>query len=434
VAQEEFQRKTEELPLKVGFVGLGKLGLPCAAAVSVKTQSKVVGFDLNSDVEKYIKQAKVPYLEKDCEEYLKKGQVQYVDSIDAVTDYSDIIFVAVQTPHDPSFEGITPVTGDLADFDYQFLVKAIEEIASSLARNGDKSLTLVVISTVLPGTMRKFVLPLLEPLGERVKFCYNPFFIAMGQTIPDFLNPEFVLIGSDDKNAASELANFYGKIHGKSSRVMGIESAELTKVAYNTFIGFKIVFANTLREITMERGGNVDEVTDSLTLATDRLMSGKYLSAGMGDGGGCHPRDQIAMSWMAKASNLSVDIFGFLARARDAQSYRQATQIYDLSKSYGLPIVILGAAYKPDINITVGSPAILLANQLREMGASFEVIDPLVFPEVEFELRKALYFVATNHSIFRDFVFSEGSVIIDPWRNSIDEDPAYTTVRPGRGL
>jgi UDPglucose 6-dehydrogenase len=420
--------------VKVGFVGLGKLGLPCAAAISVRTKSNVMGFDLNSDVERYILDSKVPYLEKNCDDYLKKGTVTYVNTIDAVTEYSDIIFVAVQTPHEPAFEGITPITGDLADFDYQFLVKAIEEIAKSLQKNKDKSVTLVVISTVLPGTMRKFVLPLIEPFGQRVKFCYNPFFIAMGQTISDFLDPEFVLIGSDDQAAALELSNFYRTIHDKPCRIMGVESAELTKVAYNTFIGFKIVFANALREITMKRGGNVDEVTDSLAMATDRLMSGKYLSAGMGDGGGCHPRDQIAMSWLANASNLSVDIFGFLAKARDDQSQRQACQIYELSTVYDLPIVILGIAYKPDINLTVGSPAILLMNQLSKIGASFRVVDPLVYPELEFDLSRALYFVATNHSVFKDFKFSEGSVIIDPWRNSVTENPLCTIIRPGRDL
>ena len=125
---------------------------------------------------------------------------------------------------------------------------------------------------------------------------------------------------------------------------MQIESAELTNVAYNTFIGFKIVFANALGEICETLGlGNVDEVTEALALATDRLISGKYLKAGMGDGGGCHPRDQIAMSYLAQKLNLSTDPFTWLAKSRDAQTLRQAEIIRDFVFKSGIgTLVVMG--------------------------------------------------------------------------------------------
>lgn len=417
---------------KIGFIGLGKLGLPCAAAMSVKTGQSVIGFDLNPSIKTYILDNHVPYLEAECDEYLAEADIHFAESIEEVVRDAERIFIAVQTPHEEKFEGITPVSDDLKDFDYTILETAINQIARALESNQTKKIQIVVISTVLPGTMRKIVLPPLAKFKNRVKFCYNPFFIAMGQTIHDFLHPEFVLIGCDDLEAGQDLANFYKKIHSVQSEIMKIESAELTKVAYNTFIGFKIVFANTLREIVCARGGNVDEVTSALTKANSRLMSGKYMTAGMGDGGGCHPRDQIAMSWLAKNANLSSDIFGFLAKARDSQSLNQAKMIARYHHELNLPVTLLGAAYKPDINLTVGSPALLLSNQLTQMGIVHDIFDPLVFPDKQISDKPGIFFVSTNHSCFRKLSLPEGSTVIDPWFNSIEVSQASTLIRPGR--
>lgn len=417
----------------VGFIGLGKLGLPCAAAMSVMGKLKVVGFDLNPAVKNYVAEAKVPYLEARCDEFLENAQIQILDSVSDVVEQADRLFVAVQTPHESRFEGITPVPEDLADFSYDHLENAIISIRDALKDLPSKKLTISVISTVLPGTMRKITLPLLEEFGDRVTFCYNPYFIAMGTTIPDFLNPEFVLIGSDDRNAAEELEAFYSRIHNAPCSIMQIESAELAKVAYNTFIGFKIVFANTLAEITAVRGGNVDEITNALAGANVRLMSGKYMSAGMGDGGGCHPRDQIAMSWLATDAGLSADIFGWLAKARDAQTLRQAELITKTSAEFNLPVVILGESYKPDINLTVGSPGKLLQSFLSEMGVPFTIFDPFVYPENPLPETPSTFFVATNHTQFKTIKLPNGSVCIDPWGNSLPEgNDEIRIIKPGR--
>jgi UDPglucose 6-dehydrogenase len=415
----------------IGFIGLGKLGLPCAAAMSVKTGHEIAGYDVNPAVGKYIESKKIPYIEAKCEEYLEKSRITFEDSVKDVVLKSDLIFLAVQTPHEPQYEGVTPVPSTKADFNYQYLCESIEEIVDSVIDTKKEKLTLVVISTVLPGTMRKLVYPILNRAGDSIRFCYNPFFIAMGQTIQDFLNPEFVLIGSDDFQAAEELAKFYKKIHDRPSRIMKLESAELTKVAYNTFIGFKIAFANSLAEIVKVTGGNVDEVTDALANASDRLISGKYLRAGMGDGGGCHPRDQIAMSHLAEHSNLSSDIFGFLAKTRDAQTLRLAEEIQIHAAEHVLPVCILGLAYKPGINLTVGSPSLLLIHYLEMLGVSHIVWDPFI-SDTKFPSEPHVFFVATNHKEFVNLEFPSNSVILDPWGNATSESSSSTTIRPGR--
>lgn len=416
----------------VGFIGLGKLGLPCAAAISATTGKPVFGFDLDSRVKNFIRDCTIPYVENLAEQFLEKGDVRFTSSPSEVIENCEIVFLAIQTPHEPRFEGSTPVPDDTEDFDYSYLASAVSSVVESLKSMPEKKVTLVVISTVLPGTIRRVVLPLLEPVKSQVSLCYNPFFIAMGNTIDDFLNPEFVLIGSDDRGAAEELEKFYSTIHSAPTRIMKIESAELTKVAYNTFIGFKIVFANTLGEIVQQRGGDVDEVTSALAAAHDRLMSARYMSAGMSDGGGCHPRDQIAMSWLAKDAELSSDVFGFLARSRDSFTESQARMIQELSLRTKLPVCLLGLSYKKNIGLTVGSPANLLSVFLSELGIMHDTFDPFVLPDSSLPSEPRLFFVSTNHDMFRSLELPRGSIVIDPWGNAVSPQEGIELVRPGR--
>lgn len=418
----------------IGFIGLGKLGLPVAAAMSVKLNSKIVGFDKNPRISQYVLEKKVPYQELRSDEFLSKANISVASCIDDVVSNSDVIFCAVQTPHEPRFEGISPVPEVTADFDYSFLCAALEEVAHS-AKKLDRNLTVVVISTILPGTFRKKVLPIFSNL-RNVGLVYNPFFIAMGTTIDDFLDPEFVLMGSDDIVAMEKLESLYTQIHNSPVVKMKVESAELTKVAYNTFIGFKIVFANTCGEILQNLGrGSVDEVSKALSLANKRIISNKYLNAGMADGGGCHPRDQIAMSHLAKELHLSHNIFDELARARDQQTLGQARLIRDFSAESKLPVVLLGEAYKPNIGLTIGSPALLLSYFLNELGVAHTSFDPFTSNDLTFKETKfgpSVFFLATNHEIFRNFSVPDESILIDPWGFWEGVAINFKLVTPGR--
>jgi UDPglucose 6-dehydrogenase len=405
--------------MNIGFVGLGKLGLPCAAAMSVQANIKIFGYDQNKKVKDYIKTNTVPYVEKDIESFLSKSNIDFLESTEEVIEKSDTIFIAVQTPHHIKFEGIAPIPEERSDFDYSYLKNVVLEVTSYLEKNKEKCISLVIISTVLPGTINNEILPILKNVKQRVKLTYNPYFIAMGTTIDDFLNPEFILLGSVD-GESKEVSEFYKTFLSSPIADVSIESAELAKVAYNTFIGFKIVFANALAEITEAIGGDVDEVTDVLALATKRIISPAYMSAGMGDGGGCHPRDQIAMSWLAKKINMSFDIFEFIAKARDKQTERHAEYLQNIQNiSYpDSEVIILGESYKKNIGITTGSPSKLLQFYLDKLGVKYRVVDPFIKEEeITFDNEK-LFFVATPHDIFKTLSLPIKSQVIDPWKNS----------------
>jgi UDPglucose 6-dehydrogenase len=396
--------------MRIGFIGLGKLGLPCALAIEQKGHD-VLGYDIDpSRMQKesinYREQG--PDGEPSIAPLLQKSSLRF-GTLREVVKHSEIIFIAVQTPHEEQYEGITRLPEERVDFNYDYLVESVREVSEAVAElNEDR--VVVVISTVLPGTIKERILPIINP---HVKLCYNPFFIAMGTTMRDFLNPEFVLFGVIDENAAHIAEQFYRTLHKAPFYPTTLENAELIKVSYNAFIGLKIVYANLLMEICHKMGAtmDVDAVTNALRLATDRLISPKYLSAGMGDGGGCHPRDNIALSWLSRKLNLSYDFFDSLMRARE----RQTEWLAELMLEHELPKVILGKAFKPETNITTGSPAILLKNTLIERGVEVTMYDPYIDgPLPSFEA--SVFLIGTKHPQFQDFLFPKGSVVIDPWR------------------
>ena len=167
--------------MKIGFLGLGKLGLPVALAVESKGHY-VCGTDISKSTIENIKKKKIEYKEIWVDDYLSKSSLDILD-IEGVVNNSDIIFVPIQTPHEEKYEGITRIPKERADFNYEFLIKGMKELSDAIEKQ-EKNKIVIIISTVLPGTIRKEVKPI---LSKKIKLCYNPFFIAMGSTIRDFL-------------------------------------------------------------------------------------------------------------------------------------------------------------------------------------------------------------------------------------------------------
>ena len=416
--------------MNVGFVGLGKLGLPSALAIESRGHT-VVGYDINPKIGEYIRDRRIPYREEGAGDLLQKTRIQFLPLVE-VLRRSEIIFVPVQTPHDPLYEGITKLPDTTADFDYDYLKSACKEISRELDRLGE-SRVVIIVSTVLPGTIEREIKPL---LSSRIKLCYNPFFIAMGTTISDFLHPEIVLFGVDDPDALAKAREFYSTITDVPFHEMNIVNAELVKVNYNTFITMKINFANNLMEICHKmksQGADVDVVIDALSDCTKRIISPTYMRGGMPDGGGCHPRDNIALADFAKRYDLSNDIYtrGMVIRERHIAWFADMIRGYDTPKKK----VILGKSYKPDTNLTVGSSSMRLYNELASDGLPpVSIWDPHVDGAdgvADLQKEPAVFFIGTRHDTFQDLKYPRGSIVIDPF-GYIKRRDGITVVPVGR--
>lgn len=248
---------------RVGFIGCGKLGQACAEMVA--EVHDVVGYDVAP---------------RDPENF------EMVDRLRDAVQGQDIVFIAVQTPHDPEYDGRAP-TSHLPpkDFDYTIVKNVLREVNVVAEPNQ----LIVLISTVMPGTVRRE----LEPLITNARFVYNPYLIAMGTVKWDMVNPEMVMIGTQDGSEtgdARELIEFYETIMQNNPRyVVGTwDECECIKVFYNTFISAKVSLVNMIQDVAMKQGNiNAEVVCDALAASTRRIMGPAYMKPGMGDGGAC---------------------------------------------------------------------------------------------------------------------------------------------------
>jgi UDPglucose 6-dehydrogenase len=355
-----------------------------------------------------------------------------VCDIDEVVNESEWIFIAVPTPHAEGYDGSVPSSHmEPRDFGHDAVIEAINNV-NRYARSSKK---VVLISTVLPGTTRKKFVPLLDSTHQ---FLYNPYLIAMGSVKWDMVNPEMVIIGTEDGSitgVASELIDLYRTMMENDPRyeIGTWDECESIKIFYNTFISAKVGLVNMVQDFALRIGNiNVDVVTNALSRSTMRIMGPKYMTAGMGDAGACHPRDNIALRWLAKEYDIGYDLFDTVMHAREIQAENLAKYLIDVSLSHGgLPIVIHGKAYKPDVPYCIGSYSTLVGHYVTKHGhTALKYVDPLADDPtdvVDSVDRAAVFLWAHNRKITYEYTGNQadtkpycdilpGSIIVDPWR------------------
>ena len=389
------------------MIGCGKLGGPCGEVMS--TVCDVVGYDIVSTEQTFRVVNTIKEAVKDC----------------------NFIFIAVPTPHHKKYGGETP-THKLKpkDFNYAIVKNTVREVNKYVLPGQ----IVVLISTVLPGTIRREIAPLLT----NATLLYNPYLIAMGTVKEDMVNPECLIIGTDTgekTREAKKLISFYRKIINNTAPVnLGTwEEAESIKIFYNTFISLKISFVNMIQDVAEYVGNiNVDVVTDALKNATQRIVSTRYLTAGMGDGGACHPRDNIALRFLSQKANLGYNIFQDITKYRDIQAKNIAKRIKDIAESAKLSVLIHGISYKPDVPYTNGSYSLLIASYLKQFGIKITIIDNNIPDYRDITVQnKVVVFLSHPIKLEKELLCAlpYGSIIIDPWRSFNSSN--YTVIHYG---
>ena len=384
--------------MKVGFVGVGKLGKDAAEVLSEFYD--VTGYDINP----------------------VETTINMSDTLEGCVKGKDIVFIAVPTQHHIDYDGRYATSHlEPKDFDYTIAISVTKQVDQLV----DKDTLIVMISTMLPGTVRREIAPLIN----NGRFIYNPYLIAQGTVKFDMRNPEMIMIGTEDGSKTGDakmLSDFYQPMLQNSPRVeIGTwEEMESTKVFYNTFITAKLCLVNMIQDAAMAVGHmNVDVVTDALKYSTDRIMGPKYMTAGLGDGGGCHPRDNIALRSFAEKHNFGYDLFDAIMKAREEQANNIAKHFEKVGVSKDMPCVILGAGFKPGLATQhEGSPSILVGFYLEKLGYTV-TYDELLDQPAAYMLGWPKYF--DNH------MFAPGSYVIDPWRSCKDGGKNVTVYHYG---
>ncbi len=423
-------RHADSAPHRLCVVGLGKLGAPIAACLASRGFS-VVAVDADPHKVEAIRDGRAPVYEPGLQELLAEtgGRLKATTDLEAAVAGSEITYIVVPTPSEPD-----------GAFSLRHVLEACEAIGRGLRQPGYH--LVVLTSTVMPGSTRGQVRLALEAAsgkncGRDFGLCYSPEFVALGTVVRDFLQPDFVLIGEFDSRAGDVLESVERRARRNDPPIArtGLESAELAKLAVNTFITTKITFANLLARLCETLpGADAGEV--SAILGLDSRIGAKALRGAISYGGPCFPRDNRALARAAEIAGVPVDLPEATDRFNRWQLGWLAERVESLART-GRTVGVLGLSYKPGSDVVEEAPGTWLAGELAGRGFSVVAFDPaasgtaaavlptsvaLAAAPAECVARADLVVVATPWAEFRDIPpavwarHSQPRVVLDCWR------------------
>jgi UDPglucose 6-dehydrogenase len=362
-----------QLP-QVTVIGTGYLGLTHAVCLA-DLGHDVLAIDV--DEEKIAKAAngEAPFFEPGLEPLLRKnldaGRLRFTTSFAEVGAFGQVHFLCVGTPE-----------GAAGQADLSFVDAAASALAPYLA----SPCLIVGKSTVPVGTARRVLtrVQALAPAGRQVDLAWSPEFLREGHAVQDSLTPDRIVLGVTSDRAEALFRDVYAAplAGGVPLLVMDLETAELVKVAANAFLATKISFINAMAEVCEEAGADVIPLAEAL--GYDARIGRRFLSPGLGFGGGCLPKDVRA--FRATASALGVDSVVSLLGSVDAINQGRRDRVVALARDAaggsldGTRVAVLGVAFKPNSDDVRDSPSLAVCDRLRAEGATVSVHDPVAMP------------------------------------------------------
>ena len=357
--------------VRLSVVGTGYLGATHAAGMA-ELGHHVVGLDVDEEKIARLRAGEVPFFEPGLAELLQRGldsgRLTFTTSYEEVAAGADVHFVCVGTPQQYG--------SDAADLRY------VDDSIGALAQELHRPALVVGKSTVPAGTAARLArrLHAESPAGEAVELAWNPEFLREGYAVQDTLHPDRLVFGVASGRAEQQLRAVYAPIlaAGCPAVVTDFATAELVKVAANSFLATKISFINAMAEVCEVTGADVSQLAEALGL--DERIGPRFLHPGLGFGGGCLPKDIRA--FMARAEELGVVQAVAFLREVDAINLRRRARTVELAihevggNAAGAQIGVWGAAFKPNSDDIRDSPALDVAATLQSRGARVVVYDP----------------------------------------------------------
>lgn len=414
----------------LSLFGLGKLGLPLALC-HANVGTTVYGVDINTKLISDLQIGIIPFYEPSMYEYLKKAMEEktFFPTIDyeIALQQSDVSIVITATP-----------SNENGEFSNIYLVNAISRIGEILSKLKKEYHVIVISSTVVPGTIEKELIPaLIESSsnylipGINVDIVFDPDFVALGQVINDFENPDFVLIGSDSARGREIVKKYHSRIVKNNAKFIetNLINAQISKVCLNAYICTKISFANMISQLTEKiAGADPDEITN--TIGIDKRIGLKYFKAGLPYGGTCFPRDAVALNSINKLFGLKTQLMNGVENTNINQTQYINEKILSLIKESKFSrVFIVGLSFKSGTQVTEKSMAIELYNflnsniQVEIVGLDKLVKENQVSFDVYAEFPKELFLESHDLFIYMHGFEKEISemkkaiTIFDCWRN-----------------
>ncbi|WP_030175523.1 UDP-glucose dehydrogenase family protein [Spirillospora albida] len=377
--------KSTEVP-RLTVIGTGYLGATHAICMAVLGY-EVIGLDVDQRKIDKLASGEVPFFEPGLPELLTKalesGRLRFTTSFAEAAAFGDVHFICVGTPQQPGSDAC----------DLTFVDAAVRGLAVHL----DRRALVVGKSTVPVGTAQRLtsLVQELAPAGTDVELAWNPEFLREGFAVDDTMRPDRLVFGVASAWADERLSAAFAPILEQGTPVVrtDLATAELVKVAANSFLATKISYINAMAEVCEAVGADVKDLADSLAL--DDRIGGRFLKPGLGFGGGCLPKDIRAFAHRAEEIGVGQAV-SFLRQVDDINRRRRARTV-DLVRELlggrisGHRIACWGAAFKPNSDDIRDAPALDVARTLHGLGGHVRVYDPAAldnarraFPELRY--------------------------------------------------
>lgn len=358
---------------KIAIIGTGYVGLTVGLCLA-SLRHKVFCVDKNKEKIGQLKRGESPVFEPGTKKFLKryKGNICFTDDLRSAVLKSSIIFIAVETP-----------TRKDGSFDFRALKGAIRDIKKAL-KNQREYKVIVIKSTVPVGTTEWVKEEIKKVYRDNFSIVSNPEFLREGSAINDFLKPDRVVIGVDDKRAERIMLSVYSKI--KAPKVVtAIKNAEIIKYASNAFLATKISFINEIANICEKTGGDVKKVAEGVGL--DHRIGNSFLDAGIGYGGSCFPKDIDGLIKYAGHKGYNPGLLKAVSSINKMQQENFVKKIEEVLKRVkGNTVCVLGLSFKPNTDDIRKSAAIEVIKKLVKNGYKVRAYDPVAARKAQKEL------------------------------------------------
>lgn len=344
----------------IAVFGLGYVGCVTAACFT-DLGFRVIGVDVDARKVNAIEDGQSPFFEPGLEpliaKHLHSGLLTATLSTEEALRDADFAFLCVGTPSAPN-----------GNLNLDYLRKVSTDIAAHLDGRS-KPLTVVVRSTVFPGTCDEVVAPAVEP---RAAVVANPEFLREGSAVKDFMEPSLVVVGSRNREAAERVASLFAELPVEAS-VVALRTAELIKYTCNTFHALKIAFANEIGTLSASLGLDGAEVMETVCRDTKLNISTAYMKPGFAFGGSCLPKDLRALTYRARQLDLDLPLLNSVIPSNEAHISRAFRRVMEMGCR---KVGVYGLAFKPNTDDLRESPGVALIERLIGKGCDVKIFDP----------------------------------------------------------
>ena len=379
----------------IGVVGVGYVGLTTGACLAHIGHTVVCG-DVDAEKINRLRNGEIPIVEEGLTEIVSEGistgRLEFVVGATEVAERSNIVFLCVPTPQD-----------DDGSADLSFIEAASAEIGPVLRKGAivvNKSTVPVGTTTVVDEVIQR----------SDITVVSHPEFLREGTAVNDFLHPDRVVVGADDRSAAENVAALYESIDTQVI-ITDAASAETIKYAANGFLAMKISFVNAVAAMCEAVGADVVDVVEGI--GSDRRIGREFLRPGPGWGGSCFPKDSHALVHVAASHGYDFSMMRGVIAVNDEQRERMVRKVQHAAGTNdlnGMTISVLGLTFKAGTDDLRDSPSLAVINRLRELGATVKAYDPTTTGSLSQIQQSFLSGISVQQSI--DEAMSEGDVLV----------------------